>query len=607
MRDFLKYVLASVVGLIVFTTLGIGAITLLLLSVAIASRDTDPAVADQSILVFDLSTEITDSQPSATASDVIGEALLGATSPDTIALRTVLEAIDAARTDERIVGLYLTGNINAAGFGSGFATLREVRQAIEDFKESGKPVIAYDLAFNERDYYLISAADTVILNPTGLLELNGFSAESLFFGEALDKFGIGVSAIRAGAYKSAVEPFTRSDRSPEEREQTLQLLNVFWQDFLSTVATARDLTPSQLQTLADTTALILPETALTSGLIDQVGYFDEVLPQLRALTTEAADENRESFRQIDLPSYGQTVLEDDPGGFDDAPQIAVVYAEGNIVSGMGGLGQIGGDRFAEIFREIRLDEDIKAVVLRINSPGGSDSASKIMAREIKLTQAEKPVIVSMGSVAASGGYLIATYSDRIYAQPTTITGSIGVFGLFPNFQELANRNGVTWDIVKTGRYADLGTVSRPPTPEEAAIAQRFVDQIYDDFLTRVAESRSISRQQVAEIAEGRVWAGSTAQEIGLVDEIGGLEVAIEAAAAAAELGDNWSLQEYPQARRFDEELLRDLFGTQLMRTIAPLDPLSTELHRVRQELETLRSLNDPRGIYSRLPFDLWVD
>ncbi|MGF1495416.1 MAG: signal peptide peptidase SppA [Elainellaceae cyanobacterium] len=607
MRDFLKSVLASVVGLILFTTFGIGAITLMLLSVAIASRDTDPAVEDQSILVLDLSTEITDSQPSATASDVIGEALLGATSPDTIALRTVLDAIETASTDRRIVGLYLTGNINAAGFGSGFATLREVRQAIADFKESGKPVIAYDLAFNERDYYLTSVADTVVMNPTGLLEFNGFSAESLFFGEALDKVGIGVSAVRAGTYKSAVEPFTRNERSPEEREQTLQLLNTLWQDFLTTVASTRDLAPDQLQTLADTTALVLPENAKANGLIDQVSYFDEVLPQLRALTEESADENRESFRQIDLQAYSRAVLEDDASGFDEDTQIAVVYAEGNIVSGRGGLGQIGGDRFAEIFRELRLNDDVKAVVLRINSPGGSDAASKIMAREIKLTQEQKPVIVSMGSVAASGGYLIATHGDRIFAQPTTITGSIGVFGLFPNFQELANRNGVTWDIVKTGQYADIGTVSRPPTPEEEAIVQRFVDDIYDDFLTRVAEARPLSRQEVAEIAEGRVWAGSTAQEIGLVDEIGGLEMAIEAAAAAAELGDDWSLQEYPRSRRFEEELLRDLFGTQLVRAIVPIDPVATEIYRVRRELETVRSLNDPRGIYSRLPFDLWID
>lgn len=607
MRDFFKYVFASVVGLVLFTGLGVGALVFFIASlVALTAQEPEPDVKKDSVLVLDLSVEITDSQPVSTAGEVINEAISGSAVPPAIALRTVLDALQEAKEDDRIVGLYLTKNVASSGLGSGFATLNEVRDALLDFKASGKPIIAYETVWNERDYYLISTADTRILNPNGILEFNGFKSEALFFGEALDRFGIGVSAIRAGQYKSAVEPFLSNERSPQEREQTLQLLGDLWGEFLDTTADALETTPTSLQQIADSQGLILPDEARSAGLIDEVAYFDMVLGKLRELTQEDEDENAETFRQISLAAYANEVLNDAVPTFGSSEQIAVVYAEGNIVAGDGGIGQIGGDRFARLIRELRTDEAVKAIVLRVNSPGGSAAASDIIAHELDLASEVKPVVVSMGSLAASGGYLISTHADHIFALPNTITGSIGVFGLFPNFQELANNNGITWDIVKTGEYADIGSISRPPTEEELAIAQRFVDKVYNDFLTSVASSRPLSRPELEVIAQGRVWSGKQAMELGLVDAMGGLETAIAFAAEQAELED-WDVVEYPRIRSLEEQLLEQFLSDYESDIVQSPDPLADYLHRLRFEFETVRSLNDPRGTYSRMPVNYWID
>ncbi len=607
MRDFFKYVFASIVGLVLFTGLGVGALVFFIVSlVALTAQEPEPRVEKDSVLVFDLSIEITDSQPVSTAGEVINEALSGNSVPPAIALRTVLDALEVAAEDDRIIGLYLTNSVTSSGLGSGFAALSEVRDALLDFKASGKPIIAYEMTWDERDYYLTSTADTMILNPNGILEFNGLKSEALFFGEALDRFGIGVSAIRAGQYKSAVEPFLSNERSPQEREQTLQLLGDIWGEFLDATAAARDLTQTDLQQIADSRGLILPDEARAAGLVDEVAYFDTVLGTLRELTNEAEKENIESFRQMSLPAYADEVLDRSTPSFGRGEHIAVVYAEGNIVAGDGGIGQIGGDRFARIIRELRTDEDVKAIVLRVNSPGGSASASDIIAHELDLASEEKPVVVSMGSLAASGGYLISTYADHIFALPNTITGSIGVFGLFPNFQELANSNGITWDVVKTGQYADIGSISRPPTDEELAIAQRFVDKVYDDFLTSVASSRPLSRPELEAVAQGRVWSGKQAMNLGLVDIMGGLEAAIAFAADQAELED-WDVVEYPRIRTLEEQLLDQVLSDyESYRTQSPA-PLDDYLHRLRFEFETVRSLNDPRGAYSRMPLNYWID
>jgi protease-4 len=611
MRDFFKYVLASFVGLLLFSTLSAGALLLVIVMIAWGTRDTEPLVERDSVLVFNLSLDITDANPSTRPADLFNEALSSSSNPTPISLRTVLDTLDEAAEDDRIVGLLIQGSHAPDGRGSGFATLREVRQALQRFQESGKPIYAYDSAWRERDYYLTSLADPIILNPSGILEFDGFSAETLFFGDAFDRYGVAVQVLRAGQYKSAVEPFTRNSNSPENREQVQQLLDDLWEEFLTATAADRDVTVAELQAIADTQGLLLPEEAQTAGLVDQVAYADEVIDQLRSLTGEADQSSDDpSFRNIDLATYARAVGTLTPQRVGSQNRIAIVYADGPIVSGEGGVGVVGGDRLARQLRDLRQDERVKAVVLRVNSPGGGASPAEVITREVQLTAAEKPVVVSMGTIAASGGYMIAAPGDRIFASPNTITGSIGVFGLVLNVQELANENGITWDVVKTGPFADSNTIARPLTEQELAIGQRVVNQIYNRFLDSVAQGRPLSREEVARVAQGRVWSGIDAQQVGLVDEIGGLEDAIAAAVELADLGDDWQVDEYPRPRTLEEQILESLFGNQLRSLLAssrPADPLSREMATLQGQIRELDSFNDPRGMYMLLPFFPRID
>lgn len=602
MRDFLKSVLATIVGLILFVTFGFAGLVVLVVAITASTQEAGPIVEKDSILTFDLSQEIIDSNPIPDPSEVIGSVVSGEGGSRPIALQAALTALEKAAEDDRIAGLYLHGSTSAAG-GTGLATLRELRQALEAFREQGKPIYAYDAeSWKERDYYLASVADTIMQHPSGVLEINGLNSENVFFANALQKYGVGVQALRVGKYKSAIEPFTRNASSPEEKEQIQKLLGDLWNEFLTAAAASRKVTPEKIQTIANQQALLLPDQAQADGLVDKIVYADEVVTELHTLTGETAETN--SFRQINLADYAETIEQDR----NTSPnRIAVVYAEGNIVDGDGGTQSIGSDSLVKTLREVRQDEEIKAVVLRVNSPGGSATASEQITREVLLTTKEKPVIVSMGNYAASGGYQIAAYANRIFASPNTVTGSIGVFGLLPNFQDIANNNGITWDNVKTGRYADIETLSRPKTPEELAIVQRVVDQVYDRFLTIVSESRDLPKEKVNEIAQGRVWSGLEAQKIGLVDELGGLEQAIQAAVKEAKLGDDWQLVEYPKASAFWLESLFQNYFKPTQTSQTSLDPLTTELQKFQDDLETLRSMNDPLGAYSRLPFNPRID
>jgi protease-4 len=605
MRQFLKQTVASMLGslagLILFFSLGTGG--LILLVIAAASRDTGPQVKNRSVLVFDLSLNITDSNPTSSTSEALGEAISG-DETTSITLRTVLKALENARQDKRIVALYLDGSRTSAGNGTGLATLKEVREALERFRSAGKKIIAYNVDLGKQAYYLSSVADTVILNPMGTVEINGFSSQQLFYTGALEKFGIGVQVIRVGKYKSAVEPFVLKKLSQENRQQTQALLSDLWGEFVTTVGKSRKITPGQLQAIADSQGEFTASEARTRRLVDKVAYLDEVVADLKQLT--GSSEEDKSFRQIRISTYAK-VEDKDFKKRTSKNKIALVYAEGEIVNGQGSGQQVGGDRLARQLRQLRQDEDIKAVVLRINSPGGSVTASEEIQREVRLSRDKKPVIVSMGDYAASGGYWIATGANHIFAEPNTITGSIGVFGLQFNVQKLANSNGLTWDVVKTGRYADRTTISRPKTPQELAIAQKSVNQIYDQFLNKVAESRKLPKQKVAQIAQGRVWSGQDAKALGLVDEIGGIDDAIEYAAKQAKLGENWELEEYPKLRSLEQRILETLTNEASARTQKVPDPLTAEFLKIQADLAILQSMNDPRGIYARLPFTWRID
>lgn len=614
MRDFFKITAASAVGTLVglFTLVflvGIGAFGLIGALLASGNAEPELEVEDNSVLVFDLGTDIVDGAVPPTGA--LLEEAFGA--PRAVSLHSTLQAIAAAADDDKIAGIYLKGRP-----AEGLATLKEVRTVLNDFKASGKPIWAYSNSFSERDYYMASVADNLVLAPVGIMEINGFSAETQYLANALRKYGVGVQAVRAGRYKSAIETFTRSANSPESKQQTEALVGDLWKDFLQTVSSDRTITPEKLQTLADEVALIEPEQALAEGLVDQLGFYGDVLAELKTLTGTEEDESDngngakddEDFPQVSLATYAQKVAQTAARGQKPDDTVAVVYAAGSIVEGGRDAqpGMITSQGLSSTLRKMRKDDDVKAVVLRVNSPGGSAIASEVIADEVRSLAAVKPVVVSMGDSAASGGYMIAAPGAKILASPNTITGSIGVFGLLLNFQEIANKNGVTWDVVKTAKFADMQTNARPQSEAELAIQQGYVDSLYERFTEIVSEGREISKERVNQVAQGRVWTGEDAIAANLVDELGGLKDAIGDAAEAAEIED-FQVVEYPKLPSFEEQLLNSVFGSGLVMNRLPWnkDPLMDELLEIKEDLSLLDTLNDPNNMYMRLPFTTEID
>ncbi len=596
MKQFLKQTLASLIGslagLILFFAIGAGGLVFLLINASI--KEDKPVVEEKSMLVVDLAVQINDTKPSTSLREALTE-----DQKSILPLRQVLASIESATKDPNIVGILLDGR---SGDGqNGYATLKEVRNALERFRSKGKKIFAYNLNWTEKGYYLASIADEMIINPMGAMEINGLSTQQTFFKGALDKYGVGMQIVRVGSYKGAVEPYTRNNYSPENRQQLEALLGDVWGEFTATVAKSRQLEVKKVQEIADNLGVIDAKMAKVQKLVDRVAYFDEIESELKKLTE--VTKSNESFREVSLETYVDGIVKAEDKSTSEQ-KIAILYAEGEIVSGEGSSSTIGGDRFARELRLIREDEAIKAVIIRINSPGGSATASDIILRELQLTQKEKPVIVSMGNVAASGGYWIATGSDYILAENNTITGSIGVFGQLPNIQKIANNNGVTWDSVKTGKLADIDSVSRPKTEAELAIYQKSVNQVYNLFLDKVSAARKLPKTKVAQIAQGRVWSGEAAKKIGLVDEIGGLDEAIAYTVKKAKLGIDWSIEEYPSTRNFDAEFLSRFLSTQVGMDGAQIDPLTAEYLKFKADLQVLQNINDPREIYARLPFNL---
>ncbi len=584
--------LGTLMGLILFLTLAGGGLSIILASLLL--RDNSTKVSPKSVLIFDLSTSISDTEPASTLSQALTE-----TNSNTLTLRQVLGAIEAATKDDNIKALLLYGK--GGGGDYGYATLEEVRQALKRFRASGKKIIAYDTGFSEKEYYLASIADEVVLNSMGQIEINGLSSQQTFFTGALEKYGIGAQVIRVGKFKGAVEPFLRKNFSPENKEQLQALLGNVWDNYLTVISENRHIPVQKLRELSNSKGILSAEEAQKAGLVDKVGYLDQVIEKMRGFTEETADdidEDKPSFRQVSLSTY--TGIKSLRENKDSTNRVAIVYAEGTIVDGQGAANEVGGDRYASILRKLRQNKNVKAVILRINSPGGSATASEVIGREVNLLNQQKPVIVSMGDVAASGGYWISSGGRRVFAENNTITGSIGVFGLLLNFEKIANDNGITWDSVKTGTFADINTPTRPKTPAELAIYQQSVDRVYNLFLDKVAKGRNLPLEKVKTIAQGRVWSGRAALDIGLVDEIGGLEKALAYAIQTAKLGKDFSLEEYPTKRTFEEEIIERFLNTQIAKSP---NPLHTQWEKFQKELVNLRSLNDPNGVYTRLPFN----
>ncbi len=597
MKNFLTSLLGALVALILFTVGGTVLFVGFIAAIAALGGQPKAATVERgSYLVFDLEANITDSPP------LVNLGALTGNRSETLQLRTVTRALRAAAKDERIAGLLLKGSLTPSGYGSGYAALKDVRTALEEFRAAGKPVKAYLTFAQTKDYYLASVANEIILDPYGMILLPGLASEPVFFAGAFAKYGIGVQVTRVGKYKSYVEPYTRQDMSPENREQIQKLLNDVWGSLVSDMAKSRGLTPAALQATVDAEGLIRPAAAQAGKLIDRIAYRDEVIDDLKARTGRKGA--KESFKQVSLASYAQSA--GDPAGRGSGDRIALVYAEGAIVDGDGDAGEIGGTKFAREIRSLRQDDKVKAIVLRVNSPGGSASAAEAIGRELRLARRVKPVVVSMGSYAASGGYWISADAQRIFAEPTTLTGSIGVFGLQFDVKRLANDFGVTFDSVKTGQFADALTITRPKTEAELAVMQRMVDWIYEEFTRKVADARHLKLAVVQEIAQGRVWSGVEAQQLGLVDELGGLDRAVQYAAAQAKVGTNYRLVEYPRKKELAEvvsEMLEKLQPGVQVRATGLVARLTA---RLTAELQVLQSFNDPQGVYARMPLELEI-
>jgi len=620
MKNFFSSFFASLTALVVF---GFGCVVVgVLFIAALASMagaagggDNPVAVTKGSYLVVDLSVNLQDKPEQMEGFAEIAEAF-GGNGDHVLQLRSATRALRAAATDGDIAGIYLHGNFEPKGYGSGFAALKEFREALEVFKAAGKPIKAYLTNASTRDYFVASVATDLTIDPYGAIFMPGLASQPMFLTGAFEKFGLGVQVTRVGKYKSAVEPFTRKDMSPENRAQTTKLLDDLWADIVATVEQARKLKPGTVQQAVDSEGFMRADVAQQLKFVDRAAYIDVVLGELKVATGR---KDGKTFKQIALKDYAKLVGGDgsaakrqDPGklelGASGGGKVAIVYAEGEIIDGTGNEPDyVWGQKLARQLREIRQDDSIKALVLRVNSPGGSVSASEAILRELKLLQTEKPVVVSMGTVAASGGYWISTAAERIFAEPTTITGSIGVFGMFLNVQGLAqDKLGLTFDVVKTGKFADAATIVRPKTEDELAFFQKSVDWVYEEFIGKVATARKLDRKVVNEIAQGRVWSGSEALKLGLVDEIGGLDAATKFAAGKAGLGEKYRVAEYPRKKQFGE-MFAEAFDKGRREYSNSTGPLGALLRQTSQEFRTLAHMNDPQGMYAQLAFDFGMN
>ena len=601
MKEFFKTLLASTLGSFLAGVIGCFLLFVVFVSLAgigMSTHATQPKplvnLKPKTFLVIGHGLTVNDTPE--TGSLELGLQLLGATEGPQLDLYRAVEAIDLAAKDKNIAGILLAGELRA-----GIVQKSEIRQAIIEFKKSKKPVIGWLENASQGEYYLASVADKIFLHPAGEVEFKGLASFNSYYGDTLKFIGVGVQVTKVGKYKSAVEPFLADHMSDPAREQTELLVQGIWKKVVSEVANARKLTNAALNRAANDGGIFNGAKAIERKLVDGTMQRDELIEHLRK-NGGAADDAGTSFRQVSLFHYAKKVQL--PVGF--GQRIAVVYAEGEIVDGWGSPTDVGGDRLAHELRRLRNDPDLKAVVLRVNSPGGSAFASDIIAREVDLLNQKVPVIISMGDLAASGGYYISAKGKTIMADPATITGSIGVFGLHFNYEELAKKVHLGTDGVKTARYADLLEMHRAATPEEMAVVQAEVDNVYEAFLKIVATGRKMERDQVHEIAQGRVWLGSAAKSIGLVDRFGGLRDAIALAKEAAGL-KQYELVQVPALHSGAESIFEKVFSqndndTPLFARIEnQRDPAIAFIKANAAMLRGLRTLNDPKGVYLSCP------
>jgi protease-4 len=509
-------------------------------------------------------------------------------------LNDILANISKAKDDPRIKGIFL----DVSSIAAGYASVEEIRDALLDFKSSGKFIYSYSELYTTKAYYLATAADKVYLNPEGLIEFKGLSAQIMFYKGLLEKLEVDVQIFRHGKFKSAVEPFDLDKMSEANRLQTLTYVKSIWTHVLEGIAKTRGTSVDELNRLADDMRIQRPWDCITYKLADDTLYKDQLLDKLRE---KLGLGKKEQIRFAEMGAYTKAVVK--RKATYTGPRIAVIYAAGDILGGEGDNNSIGSEGLSRTIREARMDSSIKAIVLRVNSPGGSALASEVIWREVVLARKVKPVIVSMGDVAASGGYYISCGADRIFAQPNTITGSIGVFGILPNLQHMLNNKfGITIDTVNTNKHSHLGTLLLPVSGQEGEVIQKGVEDIYGIFLKRVADGRNMSTASVDSIGQGRVWSGNDALRIGLVDELGGLDEAIRYAAGKVKLKD-YRVIYLPKQKDPLEELMQKLRGDdeESRQTL-----IKNALGDQYVYYEHLKKMTELKGVQARMTYDVII-
>lgn len=586
MKEFLRSTLATITGVLIcgfiFIILGISTLVGIM-----ASSETETIVLPNSVFTLELKGTIQERYQPSPVDQFFEDQI------STYGLEDILNAIQKAKENDLIKGIYLhTGALSCSA-----ASLQAIHRALADFKQSGKFLVAYADAYTQGGYYVASVADKVIVNPVGSLSWHGLASETMFLKDFLAKIGVKMQIFRVGTYKSAVEPMMSTEMSPANREQTQAFLESTWKSILNDVSASRHISADSLNLLADRNMDFQPaETYVSSRLADTLMYQDEVLSYLKSLTGLSDEDDLKTLNLDEMTRVKATAPKSKTRDV-----VAVYYAYGEIDNGSSSYDEgINSEKVTKDLRDLRKDKNVKAVVLRVNSPGGSAYGSEQIWREVSLLKAEKPVVVSMGDYAASGGYYISCAAHKIVAEPTTLTGSIGIFGMMPDASELLNdKLGLHFDGVKTHKMADMGSMSRPFNAEESALMQQMVNQGYALFTKRCAEGRHIPLEELCKIAEGRVWTGSMAKELKLVDELGGLDTAIQLAAQLGKVKD-YNLQTYPAK----EDFLTQLLNTRTDRYIhSQLQETFGEYYR---NFDWIRHLGQSDRLQARLPFNLRI-
>ena len=589
MKDFLKFTLATVTG-IILSSIVLFIIGMVTLFGIVSTSDTETVVKKNSVMMLDLNgtlVERTQESPLGILSELFSD------DSNTYGLDDILSSVKKAKENENIKGIYL----QASMLGTSYASLQEIRNALLDFKESGKFIIAYGDSYTQGLYYLSSVADKVLLNPKGMIEWRGIASAPLFYKDLLQKLGIEMQIFKVGTYKSAVEPFTSTEMSPANREQVTAFIHSIWGQVTEGVSASRSLPVDSLNAYADRMLMFYPaEESVQCGLADTLIYRNDVRNYLKQWVDLKEDDRLPVLGLNDMINVKKNMPKDKSGNI-----VAVYYASGEITDYSGSSASeegIVGTKVIRDLRKLKDNDDVKAVVLRVNSPGGSAFASEQIWHAVKELKTKKPVIVSMGDYAASGGYYISCVADTIVAEPTTLTGSIGIFGMMPNAKELSEKIGLTYDVVKTNKFADFGNIMRPFNEDEKTLMQMMITQGYDTFVSRCAEGRNMTKEAIEKVAEGRVWTGEAAKELGLVDELGGIDTALEIAVKKAGI-EGYTVVSYPAK----QDILSSLLDTKPTNYVEA-QILKSKLGEYYQQFGMLKNLTERSMIQARIPFEL---